>query len=99
MSAKKVAIRIEEFRLHTGVSSQDLLTLLDRGLLPLVINEQGQLLVDTSKISTKQLGDMLLKNRVEVQHSEIPSNDLLVALEPLLEEAIDLAFEWLKQEQ
>ena len=99
MSAKTTAIRVEEFMLHSGVAAQDLLTLLDRGLLPVIINEQGQLLVDTSKISTEKLGKLLLKHRVTSRHSPIPSKELLIALEPLLDEAIELAFAWLAQEQ
>ena len=98
-------VSISEALRLTGLSAQELLTLLDHGELPFSSGEQGNLQIDLGRTGPKALGITRLEvgakgaaqSSSESEREETASI-ILEELGPVLIEAMQIALRWIKTE-
>ncbi len=97
-------VSIFEFSALTGLSIYEIASLLNRGSLKFAEGKNGELLIDTSAITPKDIANEYVncistENHLVSETTIAECSPMLAPLlEQILEEATSLAFRWLEED-
>ncbi|MCB0347022.1 MAG: hypothetical protein KDD66_18020, partial [Bdellovibrionales bacterium] len=92
-------VSIPDFINITHIGERDLLALLSTGELDLQIGPMGEVLIDLTEVTPEKLAaaQPQTNSRSEIEDPlvvEAVASELVAALDPILDEALELALKW-----
>jgi len=93
--SQEIKLSLREFMLHSELAEHTLITLLDQGLLPCSLDEDGRLFILLNDFPSEKLPRLLVDEQLRALEPTADAQSFAEVLSPLLEEAVELALQWL----